>query len=392
MKKFKFFLSKFAEPITENHPVWNIPLPVSRHHGANSDKRAFTCGDYFKAAEAFLSENHFQRLVSSVCQQSNVLILPETIENISVFLEKHGEFYHPSKIEVSTGSQQYDFVLNVAVSKTGLNCLKNEFELLKKLRHELPWEFIPAVYEKSDMKPAAGEFASQMFSGEWFTGFNEFHIHSFDPDGNCRIEVWDQARGNHFISEKQAYELYSQTALILTCYFNLKTFEQIHPWHHAAGDFVLKISGDRMWVKLVTIRGYHPLICNDTIDMESIMEAMVFFLMDLSIQNRIDRFKGVGDIAWADDIYVMASIDGFFKGLDQKIQSNIISQRLADNLGVYLKSLTQSDMENFFTEIILAWPRQAPELPMIKDKIRSHAIVFEYFTSQFLSKYFEKNR
>jgi hypothetical protein len=48
-------------------------------------------------------------------------------------------------------------------------------------------------------------------------------------------------------------------------------------------------------------------------------------------------------------------------------------------------------MEKIFTDIILARPRQAPELPIVKDKIKSHAIVFEYFTSQFLSKYFEKN-
>jgi hypothetical protein len=83
-----------------------------------------TYGDYFNAAEAFLSENHFQRLTSSVYQQSNTLIFPETIENVSIFLEKHGEYYHPSKIEVTAKKQKWEFVLNVAVSEAGLNCAK----------------------------------------------------------------------------------------------------------------------------------------------------------------------------------------------------------------------------------------------------------------------------
>jgi hypothetical protein len=80
------------------------------------------------------------------------LISPETIQNVSIFLEKHGEYYHPSKVEVvSAKKQQWEFVLNVAVSQAGLNCAKKEFELLKKLRHEMPWDFIPAVYEQGEV-------------------------------------------------------------------------------------------------------------------------------------------------------------------------------------------------------------------------------------------------
>jgi hypothetical protein len=390
LNKFKFFLSGLIDPIKENDPIWSSQLPVSRIKASAFNNVPVTYGDYFNAAEAFLSKNHFQRLLSSVYQQSKTPIFPETIENISIILEKHGEYYHPSKIEVTAKKQQWQFVLNVAVSEAGLNCAQKEFELLTKLSSEMPWNFIPAVYEYGEVNPANAGSDFRMFLGQWFSGFNEFHIHSIDQDGNCRIEVWDQAKGNFFLSEKQAYELYRQTALILTCYHNLESFEQIHPWHHAAGDFVVKVEDNLLKVKLVTARGYCPIVRNDEKDLGSLLEVLLVFLMDLSIKNRIDRFNGVGDLALADDIYVMATIDGFYEGLSQKIQRNIISRKFLDYFGIYLNSLTHSAIEELFTDIIAAWPQQAQELTIVKPSIESHALIFESFANRFLSKQFNK--
>jgi len=390
LNKFKFFLSGLIDPIEENDPIWSSPIPVSRIKASAFNSVPVTYGAYFKAAEAFLSENHFQRLLSSIYQQSKTLIFPETIENVSIFLEKHGEYYHPSKIEVTAKTQEWEFVLNVAVSEAGAKLAQKEFELLRKLRCKLPWDFIPAVYEQGDAGLLMGRWNFPMFLGEWFSGFNEFHIHSMDHDGNCRIEVWDQTKGNYFLSEKQTYELYRQTALIHTCYHDMETFEQIHPWHHAAGDFVVKIDDGYPLVKLITIRGYHPIVSNDEKDLGSMLEALLMFLMDLSIKNRIDRFKGVGDIAWANDLYVMATIDGFFEGLSQKIQRNIISRKLVDYFGTYLNSLSTPVIENCLADILAAWPQQAPELPMVHSKIESHAVIFESFANRFLSKRFNR--
>jgi hypothetical protein len=390
LNKFKFFLSGIIDPIKENDPIWSSFLPVSRLKVPAYRSLPVTYGDYFKAAENFLSENHFQRLISSIYQQSNTPILPEKIENVSISLEKHGEYYHPSKIEVIAEKQKWEFVLNVAVSEAGLNCAKKEFELLRKLRYELPWNFIPSLYEQGDADPLMEKSHFLMFLGEWFSGFNEFHIHSINHDGNCRIEVWDQTKCNYFLSEKQAYELYRQVALIQTCYHNVETFEQIHPWHHAAGDFVVKLHAGRPMVKLITMRGYHPIVSNDEKDLASMLRALLIFLMDLSIKNRIDRFKGVGDLAWANDIYVMATIDGFFEGLSQKIQRDIISHKFLDYFAAYLNMLDSSIIEKYFTDILAAWPQQAPELVMAKSRMESHAFIFESFANRFLSKHFNK--
>ncbi len=391
LNKFKFLISGLGGTITEKHPVWKCPLPENRYCRAVSGRMPVSCGDYFTAARAFLSSNHFHSLVSSIYQQTKTSILPEAIESVFIVLEKHGEFYHPAKIRVLAQKRRFEFVLNVAVSKAGLDCIENEFKLLKKLHRDCSWNFIPEAYEKNAIRLSIQAPRFEMFLGEWFSGFNEFHVHSTGRDKFRRIEVWDYGRGNYFLSEKHAYELYCQTAMILTCYFNLATFERIHPWHHAAGDFVVKIQEDHPKVKLVTVRGYNPLICSGKKNTEPLVETLAFFLMDLSIRNRIDRYSGTGGIAWADDVYVMATIDGFFKGLEQKIHREPGFAKLMNRLCETLDSLNVAGMENLFTRVILSWPRQAPELKVIVDKIKSHAMVFEFFMREFLSKYFVKN-
>jgi hypothetical protein len=385
LNKFKFFLSGLINPIKENDPVWSSQLPVSRLKSGGHKSVTVTYGDYFNAAEAFLSENQFQRLTSAMFQQSNTPIFPEIIENVSIILEKHGEYYHPSKIEVTAKKRKWEFVLNVAVSEAGLKSARKEFELLTKLSSEMPWNFIPAVYEYGDVNSSKAGSDFRMFLGQWFSGFNEFHIHSIDQDGNCRIEVWDETQGNYFLSEKQAYELYRQTALILTCYHDMETFEQIHPWHHAAGDFVLKIEDGHLSVKLITIRGHHPIVRNEEKDLASMLEALLIFLMDLSVKNRIDRFKGVGDLAWANDIFVMSTINGFFDGLFQKAGKNIIPKQLPDYFGIYLATLTEDAIKELFDDILLTYPQQAPELPFVRSAINSHALLFYRFVHHFLS-------
>ena len=387
VNKFKFFLSDYIDPIKEIDPIWGDPFPVSRTKTPSFTGESVTYGDYFKAVKTFLSENCFHINNSSIYQQSNMTISPEQIDNVLIFLEKHGEYYHPSKVEVTAEKRQWKFVLNAAFSEAGLRLAEKEFELLRRLGNEYPAGFIPHVYEYGDIDSTIAGFNFRMFLGQWFSGFNEFHIHSIDHDGNCCIEVWDQKKGNYFISEKQAYEIYRQTALIHTFYYNLKTSEQIHPWHHAAGDFVVKTNEDEVEVKLVTVRGYHSLFRNDEKDVELNLEPLLLFLMDLSIKNRIDRFRGVGDLALTNEICLMATIDGFFKGLHQKSLLNIISDTFIDYLGTYFKSFTRSSIEQLFTDIISAWPRQAPELEIVQPQIKSHAFLFEFLLNRFLTKH-----
>ena len=92
-------------------------------------------------------------------------------------------------------------------------------------------------------------------------------------------------RGSFFGTQRKVHatchqyrsiEVYRQAAFILTLYYDVETFEQIFPWHHAAGDFVVKADEGAVDVRLVTARQYAPMIePND--DMPPTRSACFFF-------------------------------------------------------------------------------------------------------------------
>jgi len=109
------------------------------------------------------------------------------------------------------------------------------------MNNDFPFSFVPKVYGTGEVFTKDNHYIS-MFLGEWFEGFNEFHISRDPADGKNKIVVWDNQQSNFFLSADQIMELYRQATMILTSYYNIETFEQIFSWHHAAGDFVLKTS------------------------------------------------------------------------------------------------------------------------------------------------------
>ena len=84
-----------------------------------------------------------------------------------------------------------------------------------------------------------------MFLGDWFDGFHEFHLTQQADSDELAMVVWDGATARCLLSEKQAMDLYRKTAMILTACYDPITLCQIFPWHHAAGDFVVRVERDR---------------------------------------------------------------------------------------------------------------------------------------------------
>ena len=218
-----------------------------------------------------------------------------------------------------------------------------------------------------------------MFLGEWFQGYNEFHI-SLDPlDEKYKIVVWDHEHGNYFLTDHQATNLYRQAARILTCYYNVKTFEQIFSWHHAAGDFVLKCQNKRIDLKLITVRQYRPLFKNDRInkdpDAELILEALLVFFLNLTIKMRLDRLDGVGEIVCSDDTSVVGILKGFFEGLVLKPPIVSIPGPLIDCFRNHLLSCSQSDLIGLLQAVVDAYNPHSPEIPVIKKNLKRHVKV-----------------
>jgi hypothetical protein len=217
-----------------------------------------------------------------------------------------------------------------------------------------------------------------MFLGEWFQGFNEFHI-SVDPtDERHKIVVWDQEHGNYFLSTDQAEDLYRQAARILTGYYNLTTSEHISSWHHGAGDFVLRCQDREIDLKLITVRRYAPLFEIDSgiehkePDAEWILESLLVFFLNLAIKMRIDRLDGVGEIVWSDDIAVKGVLKGFFEGLVSKPPVRSFPGSLADGFRKYLSACTPADLVDLNFAMVQAYHPMAPEVPIIRQNLEQH--------------------
>jgi len=103
------------------------------------------------------------------------------------------------------------------------------------------------------------------------------------------------------------------------------------------------------------------------------LEALLIFFLNLSIRMRIDRIDGVGEMVWADDIAVQGTIDGFFKGLDQKPLPASIPKPFSDFFRTYLLSFwTESDLYELSSTMVNACNPKAPDLSVIKQNLKKH--------------------
>lgn len=382
MPRFKFFLSSRNDSVRERDVIWSTPIPLSRHQSPlilEQDSDIFiNHGDYFTAARDFLERDRFATITHLVSQHLNRKILSQEIKEIRIFLDKHGEFYHPAKIETVLQAVKISFVLNVAVTDVGKQCAQREYGLLKKLNAQYPDSFVPKVYAQGSVFIKMDQVEIRMFLGEWFEGFNEFHI-SLDPDDKkYKIMVWDHEHGNFFLTPYQTMELYRQAAKILTYYYNVETFEHIFSWHHAAGDFVLTCQKGDIELKLITVRQYRSMYENTITpesvepDSELILEALLVFFLNMTIKMRIDRLDGVGDIVWSDDIAIKGILKGFFEALALKPRFSMFSEPLDHCFRQHLLSCCRADFFDLNHAIVHTYPSQAPEVPVIQQHLEKH--------------------
>ena len=380
--QFKHYLQHKKNLLDENSDIWSLPIPLSREKPQKADEISLTYGDYFYAVRSFLKKDEFKSITSAISQRLNKDITSYEIEEIRIYLEKHGEFYHPARIETFINGSRYLFVLNVAISSAGKGFIKREFEILNKLNNEFSFLFIPKVYSQDEICIKNKNVEISMFLGEWFDGFNEFHISrnkykQAKTDSSTKIVVWDHEKGNFFLSDDETLELYSQAAMILTCYYNAETFEQIFPWHHAAGDFVIKLQKNNMKLKLITVRQYAPMIEDKKADknysdLSLILEAMLIFFLNLSIRIRLDRLDGVGETVWSDNIAVKGTIKGFLNGLSKISSKNLIPDALAADFINYISCFTKTDLLELCNSIVNTYNPMAPDLPVIKQNLTDH--------------------
>jgi hypothetical protein len=159
----------------------------------------------------------------------------------------------------------------------------------------------------------------------------------------------------------------------------MKDFRLIYPWHHAAGDFIARVTDDKVVdIRLTTVRGYEPFLSTEE-DMVHPTLALFYFLLHLSIQMRLDKLDGVGDIIWADELCIEATIAGFFQALETK-KDFIDSLGSTESFLNLLRSFSRDDLKNTFGAIVAQF-EQTKDFAVIKKNIEDHVGRF-YFTLQ----------
>jgi hypothetical protein len=380
--QISYFLYHFKNPVSSSHKIWKSPLPLCRirsklkRHRANSVFTSY--GDYFQAVRKFLEQNQFEILSFAVYQKILRKVSPKEIKKISICFEKHGAFYQPARIEVNGDDFRCAFVLNVAISQPGRDFIDREYYFLEKLSHIIRQPFFPQVYGRGEIELKDDQKIG-MFLGEWFDGYHEFHISRDPADDTSKIRVWDPERRGYYLTPTQSLELYTQASRILTCCYNVETTEHIVSWHHAAGDFIVKLDKQNTEVKLISVRQYAPMIEHMRRDISTVLNALLVFFLNLSIRMRLDRFDGVGDMVWLNDTSVLGTVSGFFESLAFKPPVDLLPGPIDRCFKYYLLTCSQADLLDVSQALVNAFNPRAPETPIVKQHLADHVKTLYHF-------------
>ena len=395
MPRFSFFIPGSRKPLSADSPVWQASIPLRLDNLLKNDGESVSYADYFQATRSFLESDSYEMITGAITQRLGHDVRPQDIDEIRISLEKHGQFYHPARVATILFEKQISFVLNVAISESGRRLIGREYQLLKRLNTAQSLPYLPQTYGFGRIRGPQG-LSFDMFLGEWFEGYHEFHMSIDAADQKPKILVWDDARGRFFLSRGQMQQLYAEAAKILTGYYDLESFEQISAWHHGAGDFVVKIENDKLQLKLVTVRQYAAAFDNanqaqsEPIEPQLILQALLVFFLNLSLRMRLDRLDGTGEMMWSDKAAVESTLIGFLEALS--IKPNIVA--LPDSalacFIAYLSACKHEDLLGLFQAIVDRFNPKMPELPLIKKNISEHAETLYHIMGKFFDRLQDK--
>lgn len=306
-------------------PEGPIPLTADRAQvalpqGPDSRRDALLYGPYLEALATFLKQEDWTPLKGALGRCLGRPVPLEEIRKVEIISEKHGALYHVAHVKVHLTSETCELALNVAVSPREQAVLEREFALLGDLKQRfgLPYLPAPALRGRAVYRPETDSPKNlQVFLAEWFEGFHEFHLSSPLNGGPLAIRLWDSAAGEPFLTPSQTCSLYRKAAFILASYLDPDTFSEIFPWHHAAGDFVARVDGNEVQLRLITVRGIRRLLDEDA-DPEAAWFAVARFFIELTLRLRLDRLDGTRELVWAGPECLAPIVDGFLDAWNAK--------------------------------------------------------------------------
>jgi hypothetical protein len=335
-----------------------------------------TLRHYFEAIQTFLLGDEEKCLMNILRTKRIGEKGRDRIKRIGIRSEKHGVLYHVASVEILLDKRPIKLAVSAAVSNEAKSCLTNEYDILTSLCRSLRRPYLPKVYEKGDVICQDGHQSHETLTlmlSEWFEGYHEWHLSMDEAHNRQKVCIWDLENGHRYASEEEAFEIFRQAARILTLYYDVHSFNQIHPWHHAAGDFIVKAGVDGIHVNLTTARDYRSIMDFFSKDAVDPLIAMVYFFLNLTIRMRLDRLNGVGETVWAGDFSLYAAVKGFFEGLRMMEEEGTVKPGQIVELLSLLQSLNEDELERLLEPLLDFHQEESPvDLSVIQANIKSH--------------------
>jgi hypothetical protein len=339
-----------------------------------------TYGPYLDSVRRFLLTSSGGRLYAALNAQLGRAVSSEAMEGIDIRTEKHGAFYHVARVDVHlSGERAASFVVNVAASELAKSTLKREYRLLRQLARRFPYPYLPRVYCQGRVRHRRGSEEARrlrsrvepawlhMVVGEWFSDYHEFHLHRREGERKVRLLLWDPTNGYRYLTDDQTSSLYRQAARILADYYDWNTFCQIYPWHHAAGDFVVREKDGKIELRLITVRDYVPVVGYRTRKRAGKMLALILFFMHLTLQMRLDRLDGVGELVWAEEALLSHVVQGFVDAMSGRVGTPSPSAVLQ-----ILCTFTREEWSQMLEKVVETYALSPEELDLVRRHERLH--------------------
>jgi hypothetical protein len=333
-----------------------------------------TLGDYFTAIKHFIWEQNRQWFLRILGLGVEDPVRQEAVDRIQIRSEKHGALYHLASVEVFYKGWTRKFVVSSALTDKAKDILNAEVAVLKRLNQSVDPSYLPEIYflDEIRLRPGLSEASMLMALGQWFEGFHEWHL-SRDETGQTAVQIWDLENGCRFASDQEQYGIYREASRILTRYYDTQKMTQIYPWHHAAGDFIVKATGKHVELRLTTARAYEPIYAFlKTEDIKPII-GLVYFFLNLTVKMRLDKLDGTGDVAWAGPFSADAVVEGFFEAVQEKAHRERYDLGELNDLGAVLKSFNQDEMKKLFDPLLNRYVEEDPEdYAIIRQNLPAH--------------------
>jgi hypothetical protein len=131
----------------------------------------------------------------------------------------------------------------------------------------------------------------------------------------------------------------------LAGHYDVFSGEQILDWHHAAGDFVVRLGEDGgLALRLVTVRRYGALAPGAVVDLGSALAAAALFCVHTTLWLRLDRCEGVGALVLADPGTIEPALAGIFEALEAKVRNGALPAGMPEAIAAYLGTISREDL------------------------------------------------